>query len=284
METSRDDLVIAIRSAFLKKGAQQKFSLFALLIISIVLIFIETLDTKPLNIMRSIFKDGIIKIASVAQFPNKIFFKTNQIIDQHFSVYKENKHLKIELNKFKKIDLDNSFLQAENNRLRIILGDQSEQKFQAILSKVILDTESPYLKSIIINKGLNHKVRKGMPVIFNSNLVGLVVDVNFLSSRVLLLKDLNSKIPVIIQPEGYLAILSGKGDSKPILEFLPENNNLQLGNIIYTSGKDGIIPPGIAVGEVNSLEANPTVNLFSKSDQLSFVNVLTTEVAVTSDF
>ena len=71
METSREDVSIAIRSSFLKKGAQQKFSLFALTITSIILIFLETIESKPLNYARSILKDFIYRGSIIIASPNK---------------------------------------------------------------------------------------------------------------------------------------------------------------------------------------------------------------------
>ena len=85
--------------------------------------------------------------------------------------------------------------------------------------------------------------------------------------------SLNSKIPVIIEPSGYHAILSGIGKSEPILEFLPENHTVQFGNKVYTSGKEGIFSPGIPIGEVNMNTENILVSLFSDLTQITFVNI-----------
>ena len=79
-----------------------------------------------------------------------------------------------------------------------------------------------------------------MPVLSEGNLVGRVVEVNFLSARILLLNDLNSKIPVMISPKRSQAILSGNGEDKPKLEYLPEKFELNNKNLVFTSGKDGI--------------------------------------------
>ena len=87
MDTSREDVGISIRSAFLKKGIQQRFSLFALTIISILLIFLETIDAKPLNRIRSFVKDVIYRSAVVATYPTKIFSGSYSLIQEHFSLY-----------------------------------------------------------------------------------------------------------------------------------------------------------------------------------------------------
>ena len=114
----------------------------------------------------------------------------------------------------------------------------------------MLDKQSPYLNSFIINSGSNKEIKNGMAVLDGKNFIGRIVDVNFFSSRVLLVTDLNSKIPVSIEPSGHQAILSGRGTKEPTLEYLPKNHQVQSGNKVYTSGKEGIFAPGIPIGEV----------------------------------
>ena len=87
MDTSRDDVGISIRSAFLRKGTQQRFSLFALAVFSILLIFLETIDAKPLNIIRSFIKDFVYRSAVVATYPTKIFSGSYNFIEDHFTLY-----------------------------------------------------------------------------------------------------------------------------------------------------------------------------------------------------
>ena len=144
---------------------------------------------------------------------------------------------------------------------------------KSILAKVLLDKDSPYLKSIVINRGSKSGINKGMPVVDGNYLVGKIVEVNYLSSRVLLLNDLNSRIPITFGEESIQAILSGKGESKPVLEYLPELFEPYGNQTVFTSGKDGIFLPGIPVGKTEMDELNVKVRLFSDPNQLSFVTV-----------
>ena len=139
-----------------------------------------------------------------------------------------------------------------------------------ILSKVLIDKSSPYLKSIIINRGSKSGILKGMPVLDKEYLVGRIVETNYLSSRVLLLNDLNSRIPVTFGEEGVQAILKGNGGNKPILEYLPEGFIVEEGIDVFTSGKDGIFYPGSPIGKTT---IDKEVKLFSEASQLSFVKV-----------
>ena len=273
METSRDDFGIAIRSAFLRRDNQQKFSLFALLVLSLVLLFVDKLETKPLNYFRSFVKDVIYRGSVMVSFPSKGFKIVASTVEDHINVFNKNIKLKEENAQLKEQIYDPSFLILENKQLRRLLDEQVTSSANLVSSRVILDKQSPYLNSFIINSGSNREIKNGMAVLDGKNFVGRIVDVNFFSSRVLLVTDLNSKIPVIIEPSGYHAILSGHGKSEPTLEYLPKNHKVQLGNKVYTSGKEGIFAPGIPIGEVNFRDDKIAVLLFSELSQIIFVNI-----------
>ena len=274
METSREDFGIAVRSAFLRKGAQQKFSLFALILFSIILLYVDTIETKPLNYLRSVVKDVIYRGSVIVSSPSRGLKTTVTTIKDHINLYSDYRQLKEENSRLKNQAYDPNFLIFENKQLRQLLDDQITSSTNLVSSRVMLDKQSPYLNSFVINSGSNRKIKNGLAVLDGKNFIGRIVDVNFFSSRVLLVTDLNSKIPVIIEPSGYHAILSGIGKSEPILEFLPENHTVQFGNKVYTSGKEGIFPPGIPIGEVSMDDEKALVLLFSDLTQIMFVNII----------
>ncbi len=139
---------------------------------------------------------------------------------------------------------------------------------------MILDKNSPYLNSIVINKGSNAGIKLGMPVLNEGNLVGRIVEVNFISSRILLLNDLNSRIPVVISPKGSQAILVGAGTMEPDLQYLPENFELSdKENLVFTSGKDGVLFPAIPVGKATLNDGTMSVKLFSDPGQIDLVSI-----------
>jgi len=273
METSREDVGIAIRSAFLRKGTQQRFSLFALIIFSIILIYVETIETKPLNYVRTFIKDTIYHGSVLVSFPSKGFKGISGFVENHLNLFNENIKLKEENAKLKDQSFDPDFLIFENRQLRKLLDEQVVSSTNLVSARVMLDKQSPYLNSFIINSGSNKKIKNGMAVLDGKNFIGRIVDVNFFSSRVLLITDLNSKIPVLIEPSGHHAILSGRGTNKPTLEYLPENHKAQSGNKVYTSGKEGIFTPGIPIGEVTINNEKNFVSLFSDISQITFVNI-----------
>ena len=273
METSREDVGIAIRSAFLRKGTQQRFSLFALIIFSIILIYVETIETKPLDYLRSFIKDTIYRGSVVVSFPSKGFKSVFSTVENHLNLYNENIKLKEENAQLKEQIYDPNFLIFENKQLRQLLDEQVTSSTNFVSARVILDKQSPYLNSFIINSGSNKEIKNSMAVLDGKNFIGRIVDVNFFSSRVLLVTDLNSKIAVLVEPSGHHAILSGHGTNEPTLAYLPENHKVQSGNKVYTSGKEGIFSPGIPIGEVRMGTEKIFVSLFSDISQIMFVNI-----------
>ena len=273
METSRDDVGIAFRSALLAKGSKQRFSLFALVSLSVLFIFIETIDTKPLNYLRAFIKDTIYRGSLVISTPSKSFSNFSVYIKEHINLYSNYIELKKENNELKNDITKSEFLELENTQLRKLIEEQVASPSNLVSARVMLDKTSPYLNSFIINTGSNKNIKNGMAVLDGKNFIGRIVDVNFFSSRVLLVSDLNSRIPVIIEPSASHAILNGRGKNEPTLEYLPENHNVKDGDKVYTSGKEGIFTPGIPIGEVKFNNDLIQVLLFSDLSQITFINI-----------
>ena len=271
MSSSRDDFGIAFRSALLQRGAAQKFSLFFLIIIAVIVFFLDTYGFGFMKPVRSFINDGIYRVSLVASSPTRFIPYATGSVKDLLKIKSENEQLKQALEVYRQKELSVEYLTNQNKNLRKILdSDLGLFKEDIVLSKVLIDKDSPYLKSIIINKGSKSGIFKGMPVMDKKYLVGRIVETNYLSSRVLLLNDLNSRLPVTFGKEGIQAILKGSGGSNPILEYLPEGYVVEKGIEVFTSGKDRIFFPGSPVGVTTE---KGDVKLFSESSQLSFVKV-----------
>ena len=273
MSTSRDDFGIAFRSALLKKGARQKFSLFFLLSLSTLIFFLDVYETRFFSTIRSLFNDGIYRVSSISTSPFRFISYSESKIKKIIFVYKENSNLKKELEILRTKKFENEYLVNQNNYLRKAIERDTTKIDSVVLAKVLLDKDSPYLRSIIINRGSNFGILRGTPVVDGNYLVGRIVETNYLSSRVLLLGDLNSRIPVTLGEEATQAILVGTGENKPELQYLPELYEAKGDLTIFTSGKDGIFLPGIPIGKTILENNKVKVRLFSDPHQLSFVAV-----------
>ena len=278
MNVSRDDFVIAIRSAFLKKQTKQKFSLLSLIILSIFIIFLSSLDAKIIRIVKSGINEFIYRGSSVISAPEKIFKNLNYEIKDHVNLYTYSKKLEKELNQFKSKKISLDILQFENQKLREQLDDYLVST-EVIFSKIIIDNKSPYLRSFIINKGSKDGIKNGMVVLDQKYLVGKVIEVNFATSRVLLVSDINSNIPITISPGNLLAIATGTGKNQAKVNFLKKIHFDKISNesLVYTSGTGGLIKSGVPVGKISDFDPNAdediNIELFSDFSQLQYVSV-----------
>jgi len=271
MSVSRDDFGIAFRSALLQRGASQKFSVLSLIFLALIIFFLDVYGTKFTSPIRGFLNDVVYRISYLSSTPTRFFPKATRNISSFFNIKEENIKLKETIEKYKSLELNVEYLTNQNKDLQKILETEylNRNLNNIVLAKVLVDKNSPFLKSIIINKGTSTGILKGMPVTLNNYLVGRIVETNYLSSRVLLLNDLNSRIPVTLG-EGAQAILSGSGLDKPILEYLPEDYLILEEINVFASGKDGIFSPGTPIGKTN---INGEVDLFVDPNQLSFVTV-----------
>ena len=271
MSVSRDDFSIAFRSALLQRGGAQKFSVLSLIFLALIIFFLDVYGVKFTKPVRGFINDVVYRVTFLASTPTRFFPQVSKDLSNYFNVIEENERLKAEIEKFKSLELNVEFLQDENKNLQKILETEYFNKnlSNILIAKVLVDKNSPFLKSIVINKGTRAGVLKGMPVTKDNYLIGRVVETNYLSSRVLLLNDLNSRIPVTLD-EGTQAILSGSGATNPILEYLPEDYEIIEDLNIFASGKDGIFTPGTPIGKTNY---KGEIELFVDPNQLSFVTV-----------
>ena len=280
METSRDDFVIAIRSAFLKKGTQQRFSLLSLISFSIIFLILGSLNFKAIDYLKIGIKEIVYRYSFIVSGPEN-FLKNNYIIiNNHLNLYEESRKNILELNYLKGKDLSQKIITLENIKYKKLIDDYFIGD-KEIVAKVLIDKQSPFLRSVIINKGSKNNIELGMVVLDEGYLVGKIVEVNFFTSRVLLISDINSKIPVSLQPGDIQAIMSGKDKQGGILQYVKDKNLPKINKemLVLTSGAGGLFKSGIPVGEINFNENNfsnedKIVNFHRDFSQLKYVKVV----------
>ena len=180
MSSSRDDFGIAFRSALLQRGAAQKFSLISLIFVASILFFLDVFGFGFMKPVRSIINDGVYRVSLVASSPSRFLPDLTEGIKGFLAVKSENERLKKEIEIFKQKELNVEYLLNQNKNLKKILDSEDTylKKENILLSKVLIDKSSPYLKSIIINKGTSSGILKGMAVLDKDYLIGRVVETN----------------------------------------------------------------------------------------------------------
>ena len=279
MNVSRDDFVIAIRSAFLKKQTKQKFSLLSLITLSIIILVLSSFDYKIIKTLRSGINEIIYRGSFVISAPEKIVKNLNTEIRNHFGLYSNSKKLEKELNEYRSQKISLDILKFENQKFRQQLDDYLIST-EIVFSKIIIDNKSPFLRSIVINKGSRDGIKSGMAVLDQQYLVGKVIEVNFGTSRVLLLSDINSNIPITISPGNLLAIATGTGKDQAKVNFLKKTHFDKITNdsLVYSSGTGGLIKSGVPIGRITNFDSkideDINIEFFSDFSQLQYVSVV----------
>ncbi len=273
MASGRDDFVIAFRSAFLKKKDKQKFSLLSLIILSIIVIILSNINFKPIQFLKIGINEIIYRSSFIVSKPENYIKNLTLKFNEHMNLFENYENIKSELENLKEEQITINFLKLENEKLRNLINENINST--EVLAKVLIDRESPFLKSIILNKGSKDNVKMGMGILDGVYLVGQIIEVNFTNSRALLLSDLNSKIPSVLAPQNIQAVISGTGKNYGIIEHTKDDIEEDLKDrdvVIYTSGLGGLFKPGIPIGKI-SKDTNNKVEFFSDFTQLDYVKI-----------
>ena len=276
MASSRDDFIIAIRSAFLKKSTQQKFSLLSLFLVSILVILLSSLDYKVIRYLKVGINEVVYRSSFVVSIPENFLKNTFIDIKEYSTFFKNYQKNKDELNQLKSKNVSSEIIQFENKELKELTNDYVSSS-DKLLAKIIVDHDSPFLKSIIINKGSKDGIKIGTNIYDQSYLVGRVIEVNYKTSRVLLLSDLNSNVPATIAPQNIQSIITGTGDNHGQIKYIKDglSDKFTEDSIVYTSGTGAVFKSGVPIGKLKIFEKDKkmgfNVEFFSDFSQLKYV-------------
>lgn len=232
------------------RSLAQRFSFVAFLVLSLGLLVLGRSQPVAVEHVRVQIMDGLAPVLDAVSRP--MAFAANQMrqIADYLNLKDENERLRLENARLAQWQNAASALENENRELRALLHYKAEPRQASISARVIADTGGPYVRSLVITAGKDDGVREGMAAMSGDGLIGRVVEVGNWSSRILLLTDLNSRIPVMIANGGDHAILAGDNRAQLKLLYLPQDAILATGSRVLTSGHGGVFPPNLPVGIV----------------------------------
>ena len=178
MEPSRDDFVIALRSAFLKKGTQQRFSLLSLIFFSIIFLILGSFNFKVINYVKIAIEEIVYRSSFIVSVPENLLKDNYLIVQNHLNLYKVNEKNISELKELKSKKISKNIIEYENIKLKQLIDDYFVAGNE-IFAKVLIDKKSPFLRSVIINKGSKNNIKLGMAVLDDIYFIGKVVEVNY---------------------------------------------------------------------------------------------------------
>lgn len=234
----------------------QRFAFLVLLALAFVLMLLSKAETGALHNVRVFIVDGVAPILSVMSRPVEAGQEVSRSLRNFFVVHAENDRLRQENERLIRWMQAARQLEVENASLRAQLEYVPEIAPRAVTARVIADTGGGFFHGLLINAGARHFVQRGQAVVSHAGVVGRIAEVGDRSARVLLLTDLNSRIPAIVESTGDRVIVTGNNSRWPAVTYLAVNSPVSVGDRLVTSGDGGVFPPGLPIGTIS--EASET--------------------------
>lgn len=271
-----------LRVAAPLKSFVQRAAYLALVVAAFGLMLIGKTDTIMVDRLRVEVTDAVAPVLEALSRPIATVSQGIQNFRELAVLRSENQRLREENTYLLQWQMTARKLNTENVSLRAMLGFVPDPGASFITARVIGDTGGAFAHTFILNAGSRHGVAKGQAVISDDGLVGRVVEVGKRSSRVLLVTDLNSRIPVLVEPGRARAILAGNNSDRPRLIHLAPGARISPSDRVVTSGHGGAFPPGLPIGIVASvsdggISVQPVLDRF----RLEFVRAVDFKLATT---
>jgi rod shape-determining protein MreC len=247
---------------------------FTLYFLCAVLLILSRIGHDAVLEVRDRFVDLTAPVLEAASMPGIMGRQAMARVRSYVGLMKEIDRLKAENEQLKQWEWRAKLLERNVAHLRSLLNAVDEPALHYVTGSVIADARGPFLRSALINLGRDRGVRVGYAVINGDGLVGRTVEAGASVSRVLLLNDLNSRIPVLVGAGGVRALASGDNGAELRLDFLPDGATLYSGDEVYTSGSDGVLPRGLRVGVVTRSQGAYKVRPYAELSSLDAVSVL----------
>lgn len=253
----------------------QRFAFLALIAATFALMMLGKADVVVLDRLRTVTTDAVAPILDALSRPVATVSDAIDRVHEIAAVDEENARLREENERLMKWQHVARELAAENEQLKDLLNFRSPPTKSYITARVVADAGGAFVRSLLINSGAADGVQKGQPVVTGDGLIGRVITVGDRSSRVLLITDLNSRIPVELENTRDQAVLAGDNTKRPRIIHLAEKVSVSVGDRVITSGHAGVFPPGLPVGVVTSVnDSDIRVQPFVEWSRLEFVRVV----------
>ena len=238
------------------RTALHRFAFILLIFSAFGLMLLGKADTVLIERIRAASADLVSPIMSIVSRPAASIDEFTDKLYNLAHLYEENERLRRENQQLLAWQQAARNLSHENNRLRELAHYTTPPSLNLVTSRVIADMGGAYAHSLMISAGSRDGVIKGQAVIADEGLVGRIAEAGYQASRVLLITDINSRVPVIVENSRDRAFVSGDNTNRPLLTFLTADASVAPGDRILTSGHGGAFPPGIPVGIVSSVSEN----------------------------
>lgn len=273
MRSLRTD-TFARRAAEPGRRALRPGLLFLLVFVSVSLLFLSRLHHRYIDEIRLQIAEILAPALKAAVVPLEPVRRLSRRLGDYLDLAGEVDRLRQENQRlrgweWRAIETERKYIQLSK------LANVVEEPGIAFVSgRIVADSSGPFVRSAMMAIGRESGIRVGFPVVDSNGLVGRILETGAQASRVLLLTDINSRIPVQVGKAGHRALLQGDNGAMPKLSHLPPDASIEKGDDVFTSGVGGLYPRGLRIGTVVEDGTGYRVQPIARLDELEFVSVL----------
>ena len=264
-----------IRVSTQVRSTIQRTTVPILILLSAGIIMLGKADQMMLDSVRTTATDAFAPVLDLVSRPVGAVGNVVDRVRGAFELYQENRRLQQDNETLLQWQQTALKLAADNKQLRALLKAVPEPQVAYVTARVIANSGGAYVRTVMINAGAEGGVARGQAAISGDGLVGRLTEVGARAARVLLITDLNSRVPVVVESTRTNAVLAGDNSEQPRLAYLGGSDEIKIGDRVVTSGEGGVFPPGLAVGVVASLDpGGPRVEPYADLSQLGYLMVV----------
>lgn len=253
----------------------RKSVVVGLFILSLALLTLSHSDSPMVKKITGSVSSALSPVIKVAQYPAHLVYQSYEGVLDVFRVYTQNKRLKAENENVLLLKVKLNALQSENEMLKKMLNYTPPPEAHFVTAKIVAQEGDGFSHSLIVYLGDEAKVRSGEAVLGEDGVVGRVESISGSYARIILLTDINSKIPVMTEEKRIRGMLSGDNTMIPKLIFTALDADINVGDFIVTSGVAGTFPSGLPIGRVSRIYKNTIeVDLISNIEKLEYVKII----------
>lgn len=253
----------------------KKFAIVILFLSAFVMMLINKTDTVIIEKTSSMATDVVSPLIDVLVVPARTLAGVFDYFRDLSKIYDDNRKLRAENNRLQIVSDKARALEIENKLLAKLLNYTPPPNAKFVTARVITEEGDAFSHSIIAYTGRDSGVKKGQVVMSDNGVIGRVDKPGKMYSKIILITDINSKIPVMVERTRVRGILSGDNTTVPKMIFIPLSAKLTVGDRIITSGVAGVFPPGLPIGKISSIEKNSVkIKTFGNLDRLEYVKII----------
>jgi rod shape-determining protein MreC len=264
-----------IRLSLLRRAILQRVTFPLLVLLSAAMIILGKADQVMFESLRVAVMDAVAPVLDGLSRPLAAFADLADRAHRLVAIYQDNDRLTEENERLMGWQQAALKLASENARLRGLLQLTPEPPATYLTARVVANSGGAYARSLLIHAGSENGVSRGQAAVTGEGLVGRVSEVGSRAARILLVTDLNSRVPVIVEGSRQRALLAGDNSERPRLRYLDTGAVVRIGDRIITSGQGGVFPPGLPVGVVASLDGDaPRVEPYAEVSRVEYLRIV----------